>query len=560
MFRPAVTIAFLFAAMLLLLPAARAETRVALVIGNGAYQHLRPLKNPPNDARDFADALRKLGFDVDLGIDLTLADMQKAVAAFARRAQTADVALAFFAGHGVQAPDPLGAANAVNYLLPTDIGDIKEAAELTGSFLVTARDMVARLQGAGSVRILILDACRDNPIPQRLASSARTVSVHRGLTAEPKTSGTLIAYSTQPNTTAADGDGRNSEFMKALLAHIAEPGLDIRLLFADVRRDVIRSSRGAQTPETSDSLDGRFAFRATVDQPPPPPAGPAADDAAWRYLKDAGDPELLRRFIAEFPASPRRREAEERIKALEQTNATAKAPNGPSPSDGKVVDHVPLTQKAILYEEDTANPKGAQSGDIARGPVVDTGGIAWGIGRTHVAGQRPEIISGDIEIPGQKVSVHLTLSRNEDKQLPASHVIEIRFKLPPTFPHGGIASVPGIFAKEGEDRRGTALFGTAVKVTDDYFLVGLSQEEGEMQLNVRRLKERSWFDIPVVYADGKRAVIAVEKGPPGERAFAEAFAAWEETAAAPPPPPTMPQAPAPLPLLGTVCNIVGLCR
>ena len=105
MFRLAVSIAFLFVAMLL---PASAETRVALVIGNGAYKHLRALKNPPNDARDFADALKRLGFEVDLGIDLTLADMHNKVGAFARRAQTADVALAFFAGHGVQAPDPWG--------------------------------------------------------------------------------------------------------------------------------------------------------------------------------------------------------------------------------------------------------------------------------------------------------------------------------------------------------------------------------------------------------------------------------------------------------------------
>src|SRR6516164_8388309 len=87
------------------IPPAHAETRVALVIGNGAYQNLRPLKNPPNDARDLAEALKKLDFDVDLGVDLRLTEMQGKVTAFARRAQTADVALAFFAGHGVQAPD-----------------------------------------------------------------------------------------------------------------------------------------------------------------------------------------------------------------------------------------------------------------------------------------------------------------------------------------------------------------------------------------------------------------------------------------------------------------------
>jgi uncharacterized caspase-like protein len=146
----------------------------------------------------------------------------------------------------------------VNYLLPTDVGDINEPGDL--SFLLTARDILARLQAAGSVRILILDACRNNPIPQRLAR-ARGGAAPRGLGAEPKTAGTLIAYSTQPDMTADDGPDRNSPFMKALLAHIAEPGLDVRLLITDVRSDVMAWSNGAQTPETSDSLNGRFMFR-----------------------------------------------------------------------------------------------------------------------------------------------------------------------------------------------------------------------------------------------------------------------------------------------------------
>jgi uncharacterized caspase-like protein len=244
---------------------APAETRIALVIGNGAYQHLRALNNPPNDARDFAVALKKLDFDVDLGVDLTLADMQRKVTAFARRAETANVALAFFAGHGVQAPDQRGSAEAMNYLLPID-ADVKDAADL--GFQITARDVLARLQAAG-IRILILDACRDNPIPQQLARG-RTTNVPRGLRREPTTSGTLIAYSTQPGTVADDGDDRNSPFMTALLDHIADPGLDIRLLFADVRRKVVRTSNGGQRPETSDSLDARFMFKTPATGLSPP--------------------------------------------------------------------------------------------------------------------------------------------------------------------------------------------------------------------------------------------------------------------------------------------------
>jgi hypothetical protein len=162
----------------------------------------------------------------------------------------------------------------MNYLLPID-ADIKDVEDL--SFVLTARDILARLQAAGSVRILILDACRDNPIPQRLAKG-RSTSVPRGLGPEPKTNGTFIAYSTQLDTIADDGNDRNSPFVKALLDHITAPGLDIRLLFADVRSDVVNRTGGAQTPETSDSLDGRFAFRKTepVTSSLPSPSSPAA--------------------------------------------------------------------------------------------------------------------------------------------------------------------------------------------------------------------------------------------------------------------------------------------
>jgi hypothetical protein len=196
---------------------------------------------------------------------------------------------------------------------------------------------------------------------------------------------------------------------------------------------------------------------------------------------------------------------------------------------GKISERAPVMggadnaapQKVVLYEEDPSNPNGTKF----------AGAAIW---RTEPVpavqpGQKPDVaIIGEIQIPDQKVSVRLKIRRNDDKQLPASHTVEIQFTLPPNFSHGGIQSIPGIMVKQGETTRGTALFGVAVKVMDNYFLVGLSQAEGEMQSNVRLLKERSWFDVPIFYADNKRAIVAIEKGPPGERAFSEAFAAWEQ--------------------------------
>jgi hypothetical protein len=121
-----------------------------------------------------------------------------------------------------------------------------------------------------------------------------------------------------------------------------------------------------------------------------------------------------------------------------------------------------------------------------------------------------------------------SMVRNADTALPASHTIDVRFNLPPGFPGGGVANVPGILMKQAEQTRGVPLAGLAVKVTNEFFLIGLSAIEADKERNVQMLKERAWFDIPVVYNNNRRAILAVEKGTPGERVFAEAFAAWKQ--------------------------------
>ena len=151
------------------------------------------------------------------------------------------------------------------------------------------------------------------------------------------------------------------------------------------------------------------------------------------------------------------------------------------------------------------------------------GSVTWRIEQAAPGpGQQADVVvRGDIEIPEQKVSARLSLRRNDDKQSSASHVIEIAFTLPFDFPDGGVSNVPGILMTEDATARGMALNGVAVKVTANFFRIGLSSVD--MQRNVALLKQRSWFDIPVIYGDGKRAIISVEKG---ERAFTEAFAIW----------------------------------
>jgi len=179
-----------------------------------------------------------------------------------------------------------------------------------------------------------------------------------------------------------------------------------------------------------------------------------------------------------------------------------------------------VAQKVVLYDEDPNDPKGKRY----------VGSALW---RTETVspgpGLAPELaIRADVEIPERHMRMTWSLRRNTDKALPASHTIEIMFTLPADFSEGGIANVPGVLMKQDEQARGVPLAGIAVKVTNGYFLVGLSAVDVDVQRNIQLLKERDWFDVPIVYTNGKRAILALEKGTPGVRAFEEAFRAWGE--------------------------------
>ncbi|HEY7245108.1 MAG TPA: hypothetical protein VH678_14650 [Xanthobacteraceae bacterium] len=179
-----------------------------------------------------------------------------------------------------------------------------------------------------------------------------------------------------------------------------------------------------------------------------------------------------------------------------------------------------VAQKVVLYEEDPSDPNGKRF----------VGSAIW---RTETVtpgpGQPPELaIRADVEVPERKLAMTWSLRRNTDKSLPASHTVEIIFKLPAEFPAGGISNVPGILMKQAEQTRGTPLAGLAVKVTSGFFLIGLSSVDADRERNLQLLKDRAWFDIPVVYSNNRRAILAMEKGTPGERVFAEAFKVWKQ--------------------------------
>ena len=179
-----------------------------------------------------------------------------------------------------------------------------------------------------------------------------------------------------------------------------------------------------------------------------------------------------------------------------------------------------VAQRVVLYEEEPNDPQGKRyiGSAIWRTETVSPG-----------PGRPPELaIRADVEIPERRMTMTFSIRRNTDQTLPASHTIEVMFNLPADFPPGGIQNVPGVLMKQAEQTRGTPLAGLAVKVTNNFFLIGLSAVESDQQRNIQLLKERAWFDIPIVYNNNRRAILAIEKGTPGERAFAEAFAAWKQ--------------------------------
>jgi hypothetical protein len=179
----------------------------------------------------------------------------------------------------------------------------------------------------------------------------------------------------------------------------------------------------------------------------------------------------------------------------------------------------PVAQRVVLYEDDPVEPAGKQF----------VGTVTWRAETSAAAPGQPadRAIRADITIPDRNMQIAMTIRRNADKDLPASHTVSIMFTLPQGFSNGGISEIRGMLMKQAEDTRGTSLAGLAVKVTPNYFLIGLSSAaEADIQRNLQLLKERSWFDIAIVYTNGRRAILAVEKGAPGERAFNDAFAAW----------------------------------
>lgn len=230
-------------------PAHAAGKRVALVIGNSSYQNVARLANPVNDAAVIAAMLRRVGFDsVDSRSDLKAVDMRRALREFGNKARDADVAVVYYAGHGIELDN-------TNYLIPVD-ALLEADTDIYDEAFPLDRLLVA-VEPAKKLRLIILDACRDNPFSKTMKRSIASRAIGRGLAkVEPASPNTMIAFAAKAGFTASDGDGKNSPFAMALAKHLATPGLDLRKAFGFVRDDVLNATSNRQEPFVYGSLGG----------------------------------------------------------------------------------------------------------------------------------------------------------------------------------------------------------------------------------------------------------------------------------------------------------------
>lgn len=270
---------FLAALLFVLLPAAAlADKRVALVIGNSAYEYVSKLPNPANDAEDVAAALKRLGFTVTAAHDLDYNQMRLALRDFGDAAAGADLALVYFAGHGIEIEN-------TNYLIPVN-AELKSDRDVEFE-AIRLDSVIGALDASKGVKIVLIDACRNNPFLSSMTMTTATRSVGRGL-ARVDPGGVLVGYAARGGTTSLDGKGRNSPFAKAVLTNIEVPGLELGKMFRKIRDSVLEETGGQQEPFTYGSLPGEDIFlappvvQASLDQPAQQPATAPDTQSATR--------------------------------------------------------------------------------------------------------------------------------------------------------------------------------------------------------------------------------------------------------------------------------------
>jgi uncharacterized membrane protein YgcG len=355
--------------MLFTANAAKADRRVAFVVGNGAYKNVAQLPNPPVDAKAMAAVLRNVGFEVVEGTNLTRDKMTEKLLDFGKKAQGADVAVFFYAGHGI-------AISGTNYLLPVD-ADIKSEMDVKLGAAINIDLTLDQTMSDAKVKLVFLDACRDNPFAAKIKSNSatRSVSVQSGLAEMKSGEGTLIAFATGPGQTALDGqEGTNSPFTRALIAHIATPGVEIQQAMTEVRAQVNEETNKGQLPWGHTNLIGSVYLNPAPVPAPGAAASTASAPAAvassspgtdvelefWRSVKESNKPEELNAYLTSYPNGQFKSLALARIASLE---------NGPSTTTRNLttgIDPATFTEESNQTTEDQIGLDKGQRRDVQR--------------------------------------------------------------------------------------------------------------------------------------------------------------------------------------------------
>lgn len=288
-FRTMILLAFCMAAS----AAVASSDRVALVLGMGSYQTIPTLENTRNDARDMAKTLDGIGFDVTLALDATTKELHQLLDDFAFRSETADLALIYYAGHGVE-------VQGENFMIPVD-ADVRSNLDVQRQS-VSLKQMLAAVERARKMRIVILDSCRDNPLGDSIdltkTVQAETVAATEttrgggGLAAANPDRGTLVAFAAKDGQVALDGNGNNSPYAQALMDKMVKPGLEISLMFRQVRDSVLRETGNLQEPHTYGSLTGIPFYLAGAETGQQDLSGATAMDA-WASIRPDQEEQLL---------------------------------------------------------------------------------------------------------------------------------------------------------------------------------------------------------------------------------------------------------------------------
>ena len=320
--------------------------RVALVVGNSTYTHIGRLPNPQNDAADMSAMLRRLGFEVTTELDTDRVELTEALRAFTRQSAGVDVALVFYAGHGLE-------MDGVNYLVPVDARlerdtDVRFEA-------VTLDDVLAAVEGA-ALRVVILDACRNNPLAGSMQLTSASRSVSRGsfgeLNEDLLGTETLVAYAAAAGTTAADGTGRNSPYTAALLSFLEQP-LELSALFRRVRGQVLEATSGAQRPHEYGSLLGEHYLGERVGTGTVPVVDSESSSALaqqetvfWESIRNSSNPAEFEAYLRQFPAGVFRGLATLRLSALR--GLAADAPSADRRAPGTVFRDCPTCPEMVV--------------------------------------------------------------------------------------------------------------------------------------------------------------------------------------------------------------------